>query len=108
MSNMLAVSDTDFENEIEKHEGLALVDFWATWCGPCRMVQPIVEQLAEQYAGKAKVAKLNVDENVRTTTRYNVRSIPAILFFKGGKVVDSVIGAVPKGTIESKIQQHLN
>ena len=108
MSNMLAVSDTDFENEIEKHEGLALVDFWATWCGPCRMVQPIVEQLAAEYAGKAKVAKLNVDENVRTTTRYNVRSIPAILFFKGGKVVDSVIGAVPKGTIESKIQQHLN
>ena len=72
------------------------------------MVQPIVEQLAAEYAGKAKVAKLNVDENVRTTTRYNVRSIPAILFFKGGKVVDSVIGAVPKGTIESKIQQHLN
>jgi len=108
MSNMQAVSDTDFENEIEKHEGLALVDFWATWCGPCRMVQPIVEQLAVEYAGKAKVAKLNVDENVRTTTRYNVRSIPAILFFKGGKVVDSVIGAVPKGTIESKIQQHLN
>jgi len=67
-----------------------------------------VEQLAAEYAGKAKVAKLNVDENVRTTTRYNVRSIPAILFFKGGKVVDSVIGAVPKGTIESKIQQHLN
>jgi len=108
MSNMLAVSDTDFETEIEKHDGLALVDFWATWCGPCRMVQPIVEQLAVEYAGKAKVAKLNVDENVRTTTRYNVRSIPAILFFKGGKVVDSVIGAVPKGTIESKIQQHLN
>ncbi|HTG54152.1 MAG TPA: thioredoxin [Gemmatimonadaceae bacterium] len=108
MSNMLAVSDTDFETEIEKHDGLALVDFWATWCGPCRMVQPIVEQLAAEYAGKAKVAKLNVDENVRTTTRYNVRSIPAILFFKGGKVVDSVIGAVPKGTIESKIQQHLN
>jgi thioredoxin 1 len=105
---MLAVSDTDFETEIEKHDGLALVDFWATWCGPCRMVQPIVEQLAAEYAGKAKVAKLNVDENVRTTTRYNVRSIPAILFFKGGKVVDSVIGAVPKGTIESKIQQHLN
>jgi len=108
MSNMLAVSDTDFETEIEKHDGLALVDFWATWCGPCRMVQPIVEQLAAEYAGKAKVAKLNVDENVRTTTRYNVRSIPAILFFKGGKVVDSVIGAVPKGTIESKIQQHLD
>jgi thioredoxin 1 len=108
MSNMMAVSDTDFETEIEKHDGLALVDFWATWCGPCRMVAPIVEQLAVEYAGKAKMAKLNVDENVRTTTRYNVRSIPAILFFKGGKVVDSVIGAVPKNTIESKIQQHLN
>jgi thioredoxin 1 len=108
MSNMMAVSDTDFEQEIEKHDGLALVDFWASWCGPCRMVAPIVEQLATEYAGKAKVAKLDVDANVRTTTRYNVRSIPAILFFKGGRVVDMVIGAVPKATIEAKIQQHIN
>ena len=108
MSNTMAVTDSDFEAEIEKHDGLALVDFWATWCGPCRMVGPIVDQLATEYAGKAKVVKMDVDANIRTTTRYNVRSIPTILFFKGGKVVDMVVGAMPKATIEAKIQQHVN
>jgi thioredoxin 1 len=108
MSNTMAVTDSDFETEIEKHDGLALVDFWATWCGPCRMVGPIVDQLAAEYAGKAKVVKMDVDANIRTTTRYNVRSIPTILFFKGGKVVDMVVGAMPKATIEAKIQQHVN
>jgi thioredoxin 1 len=108
MSNTMAVTDADFEAEIEKHDGLALVDFWATWCGPCRMVGPIVDQLAVEYAGKAKVAKMDVDTNIRTSTRYNVRSIPTILFFKGGKVVDMVVGAMPKATIEAKIQQHVN
>jgi thioredoxin 1 len=108
MSNTMAVTDSDFETEIEKHDGLALVDFWATWCGPCRMVGPIVDQLATEYAGKAKVVKMDVDANIRTTTRYNVRSIPTILFFKGGKVVDMVVGAMPKATIEAKIQQHVN
>lgn len=108
MSNTMAVTDSDFETEIEQHDGLALVDFWATWCGPCRMVGPIVDQLATEYAGKAKVVKMDVDANIRTTTRYNVRSIPTILFFKGGKVVDMVVGAMPKATIEAKIQQHVN
>lgn len=108
MANTMAVTDADFETEIVKHDGLVLVDFWATWCGPCRMVGPILDQLAVEYAGKAKVAKIDVDTNQRTTTHYNVRSIPAILFFKGGKLVDTVVGAVPKATIESKIQQHLN
>ena len=108
MGNTMAVTDADFEAEIEKHDGLALVDFWATWCGPCRMVGPIVDQLAVEYAGKAKVAKMDVDTNIRTSTRYNVRSIPTILFFKGGKVVDMVVGAMPKATIEAKIQQHVN
>ena len=108
MANTMAVTDADFEAEIEKHDGLALVDFWATWCGPCRMVGPIEDQLAVEYAGKAKVAKMEVDANIRTSTRYNVRSIPTILFFKGGKVVDMVVGAMPKATIEAKIQQHVN
>src|SRR5688572_12056294 len=79
--NTHAVTDDTFENEIEKHGGLAIVDFWATWCGPCRMIAPILEQLATEYAGKVKVAKLDVDTNIRTATRFNVRSIPLLLFF---------------------------
>src|SRR3954464_11781934 len=106
MSNAVAVTDADFEQEIEKHDGLAVVDFWATWCGPCRMIAPILDQLAVEYQGKAKVAKLDVDSNIRTATRFNVRSIPAVLFFKNGKLVDQVIGAVPKPALESKFKQH--
>ena len=104
--NTTAVTDDTFESEIEKHAGLAIVDFWATWCGPCRMIAPILEQLATEYAGKVKVAKLDVDTNIRTATRFNVRSIPLLLFFKDGKVVDQIVGAVPKMHIETKLQQH--
>ena len=104
--NTQAVTDDNFETEIEKHQGLAIVDFWATWCGPCRMIAPILDQLATDYAGKVKVAKLDVDTNIKTATRFNVRSIPLLLFFKDGKVVDQIVGAVPKGHIESKLQQH--
>src|ERR1700722_1303471 len=100
MSNALAVTDTDFEKEIEKHPGLAVVDFWATWCGPCRMIAPLLEQLAVDYQGKAKVAKLDVDTNQQTAMRFNVRSIPTILFFKDGKLVDQVVGALPKPQLE--------
>ena len=106
MSNSVAVTDQDFEQEIEKHDGLAVVDFWATWCGPCRMIAPILDQLATEYQGKAKVAKLDVDANVHTATRFNVRSIPTILFFKNGKLVDQVVGAVPKPALELKFKQH--
>ena len=101
-----AVTDENFELEIEKHAGLVVVDFWATWCGPCRMIAPILDQLATEYAGKVKVAKLDVDTNIRTATRFNVRSIPLLLFFKDGKVVDQIVGAVPKLSIETKLQQH--
>ncbi len=101
-----AVTDADFESEIEKHQGLAVVDFWAEWCGPCRLIAPIVDQLAAEYQGKAKVAKLDVDSNQRTAMKYNVRSIPTVLFFKNGKLVDQIVGAVPRPTIESKFQQH--
>ena len=107
-SNTVAVTDSTFEQEIEKHDGLAVVDFWATWCGPCRMIAPILDQLASQYQGKAKVAKLDVDSNQRTAARFNVRSIPTILFFKNGQLVDQVIGAVPKAKLESKFQEHAN
>ena len=106
MSNTIAVTDATWESEIEKHQGLAVVDFWAEWCGPCRMIGPIIDQLATEYEGKAKVAKMDVDTNMRTATRFNVRSIPMVLFFKDGKVVDQVIGAVPKPMLEQKFKQH--
>ena len=105
MSNAVAVTDANFEAEIEQHEGLAVVDFWATWCGPCRMIAPILDQLASEYTGKAKVAKLDVDTNIKTATRFNVRSIPTILFFKDGKLVDQGIGAVQRPALESKFKQ---
>ena len=104
---MITVTDENFANAIEGSDGLAMVDFWAAWCGPCRMVAPIVEQLASEYQGQLTVGKLDVDSNQRTATRFNVRSIPSILFFKDGKLVDTVIGAVPKPALERKIQQHL-
>jgi thioredoxin 1 len=103
----VTVTDDNFATEIEGTDGLAIVDFWAAWCGPCRMVAPIVEQLATEYSGQLRVGKLDVDSNQRTATRFNVRSIPSILFFKDGKLVDTVVGAVPKPALERKIQQHL-
>ena len=107
MSNAVTVTDADFESEVEKHEKLTVVDFWATWCGPCRMIAPILDQLAADYDGKVKVTKLDVDANIKTATKFNVRSIPMLLFFKGGKVVDQIVGAVPRQTIEAKFKQHV-
>ncbi len=101
------VTDASFAGDIEQAPGLVLVDFWATWCGPCQVVAPILDQLAGEYAGKAKVAKVDVDTNQRTAARFNVRSIPSVLFFKDGQHVDTVVGAVPKATLEAKIKQHL-
>jgi len=106
MANTMAVTDANFETEIEKTSGLAVVDFWAEWCGPCRMIGPIIDQLATEYAGKAKVTKLDVDANQQTAMKYGVRSIPTVLFFKDGKLVDQVIGAVPKPQLEQKFKQH--
>lgn len=105
--NALEVTDATFASEIEQSSGLVLVDFWATWCGPCQVVAPVLDQLAGEYAGRARVAKLDVDSNQRTAMRFNVRSIPSILFFKNGRHVDTVVGAVPKPVLEGKIKQHI-
>ncbi len=103
----VAVTDATFGPDVEQQKGLVLVDFWAAWCSPCRMVAPIMEQIAGEYDGKVKVTKLDVDENPRTAMRFNVRSIPSILFFKDGRHVDTIVGAYPKPAFEEKIQQHL-
>lgn len=101
------VTDGNFATVIEAGKGLTIIDFWAAWCGPCRMVAPIVEQLATEYEGKLQVGKLDVDNNQQIATRFNIRSIPSILFFKDGKHVDTVVGAVPRAMLERKIQEHL-
>ena len=106
MANAIEVKDDTFAAEIENHPGLAVVDFWATWCAPCRMIAPMVEQLATDYAGQAKVAKLDVDNNQKTAAKFNVRSIPTILFFKDGKLVDQVVGAVARPALEAKFKEH--
>ena len=108
MPNAIAVTDQDFEQEIEQHAGLAVVDFWATWCAPCRIVAPILDELAGEYTGRVKVAKLDVDTNLKTASRFNVRSIPTLLFFRDGKLVDTVVGALPKTQLAAKFQQHAN
>lgn len=101
------VTDATFASEVEQADGVVLVDFWATWCGPCQAIAPVLEQLAGDFAGKAKVAKLDVDQNQTTTQRFNVRSIPSILFFRDGRHVDTVVGAVPKATLEERIRKHV-
>ena len=101
------VTDASFENDVLKSSEPVLIDFWATWCGPCRAIAPVVEQLAGEYAGKVKVAKVNIDENPKVPTQYDVRSIPTLLMFKGGKVVGQIVGAVPKPKIEELLKKAL-
>jgi thioredoxin 1 len=104
---VLEVSDATFDQEVLQSEQPVLVDFWAVWCGPCKAIGPIVEGVAASYAGKLKVAKVNVDENGATPSRYGIRGIPALLFFKGGKVTDQIVGFVPQDVIDEKIQRLL-
>lgn len=108
-ANVVHVTDASFGSEIQQMQGLALVDFWAVWCGPCQAIAPVIDQLAESYSGKVKVAKLDTDSNQETAIKFNVRSIPTIMFFKDGRHVDTVVGADPriKTILEGKIQQHL-
>jgi thioredoxin 1 len=101
--NIAHVSDDDFDNEVLQSPLTVLIDFWAPWCGPCKAIAPIVEQLAGEYAGKLKIVKLNVDDNPRTPARYGVRGIPNLILFKGGQVQQQIVGAVPKAHLVKAI-----
>ncbi len=101
------VEKVNFENEVLKSDKPVLVDFWAAWCGPCKMVSPIIDQLAEQYAGKVKVVKLNVDENPEIAGQYNIMSIPSVYLFNNGKHVDGIVGARPKQSFEEIINKYI-
>ncbi|MDX2178392.1 MAG: thioredoxin [Bryobacteraceae bacterium] len=105
--NTLNFTDSAFETEVIASDKPVLVDFWAEWCGPCRMLGPTVDAVADEYQGKVKVGKMNVDENMSTPSRYGIRGIPALLLFKGGKPVGQIVGAVPKGEITKLLDQHV-
>lgn len=102
------ITDNNFDQEVMQSDKVVMVDFWAEWCGPCRMIGPVVEELAKEYDGKAVVGKLNVDENPQVSMNFGVRSIPTILFFKGGKLVDKQVGVVPKSILEQKLKSHMS
>ena len=104
---IVEVTDANFDQEVLKSEQPVLIDFWAVWCGPCRALAPIVDEVAQSYTGKVKVMKMNVDENPGTPGRYGIRGIPTLLIFKGGQVKEQIVGYVPKETIEKAIDKHM-
>jgi thioredoxin 1 len=104
---VVELTNENFEQEVVAHSGTVMVDFWAPWCGPCRMVGPVVEEIAKEYEGKVKVGKLNTDEAGDIASRFGIRSIPTIMFFKNGEVVQQLVGAYPKGKITEKLEAAL-
>ena len=107
MSKPITITDDTFEAEVLQSDKPVIVDFWATWCGPCKMIAPILEEVASEMADRLKVAKLDVDSNNKTAGKYNIMSIPSLLVFKNGEVVDQVVGAVPKAQLVSRLQKVL-
>ncbi len=106
-ADVVTIGDENFGKEVLESDQPVLVDFWATWCAPCRAIAPAVEELATQFKGKAKVAKMDIDNNQDTPQQYGIRSIPTLLVFKGGKVVDQIVGAVPKARLEAALTKAL-
>lgn len=107
MANVADVSDATFESEVLQSQEPVMVDFWAAWCGPCRALAPIVDEVATAYSGQLKVLKMNVDQNAQTPARYGIRGIPALLIFKDGKVAEQIVGYVPKDTIDKSVTKVL-
>ncbi len=105
MSDVQQINDSSFEADVLKSELPVLIDFWAPWCGPCKQIAPVVDELAKEYAGRLKIVKMNVDENPQTPSKYGVRGIPNLILFKGGQVRDQIIGAVPKAQLVKAINQ---
>lgn len=104
----IEITDANFDQEVLKSDKPVLIDFWAVWCGPCRMVAPVVEEIASEYNGKLKVGKLDVDNNPEVSMKFGIRSIPTLMVFKGGKVVEQIIGAVPKRNLVDKVLPHIS
>jgi len=107
MSSVVSVTDNTFEQEVLKAEIPVLVDFWAPWCGPCKAIAPVVEDLSKEYEGRLKVVKLNTDENPKTAQAYSIKGIPSLFLFKSGVVVEQVVGAVPKSALANAVNKHL-
>ena len=107
MANVLEITDENFELEVEKEETITLVDFWATWCGPCRKLSPVIDELANEFDGKVKFVKIKADENTQTAQKYSISGVPSLLVFKNGEVVERMVNIVPKSVIINNLNKHL-